>query len=175
MLGEPKSQAQVIFWSNIILKEVQDNSKVTGQEREKFEFFEHIDSFMGCSDNVNHRFVGQTVVLNEEQDQLSFDERKVTGDAEEKTIDKEASYSKSKRGTEHDVKEGPTRKRSRKQARNEKADVESFLLKMLETQHISIRASRGKRSEDFEGMIHFQAQAEERHKRSPFLCLEEFL
>ena len=43
-------------------KSINDNNKATGRGREKFEFFDVMDSFLGFSDKVNPRFVSETAI-----------------------------------------------------------------------------------------------------------------
>ena len=46
-------------------KSINDNNKATGRGREKFEFFEIMNSFLGFSDKVNPRFVSETAILRD--------------------------------------------------------------------------------------------------------------
>ena len=41
---------------------INNNNKATGRGREKFEFFDVMDSFLGFSDKVNPRFVSETAI-----------------------------------------------------------------------------------------------------------------
>lgn len=51
-------------WKNLFdkYKSINNNNKATGRGREKIEFFEIMDSFLGFSDKVNPRFVSETAI-----------------------------------------------------------------------------------------------------------------
>ena len=51
-------------WKTLLdkYKSINDNNKATGRGREKFQFFDVMDSFLGFSDKVNPRFVSETAI-----------------------------------------------------------------------------------------------------------------
>ena len=51
-------------WKSLFEKynKINDNKKATGRGREKFRFFDVMDSFLGFSDKVNRKFVSETNV-----------------------------------------------------------------------------------------------------------------
>ena len=49
-------------WKSLVnkYKKIKDNNKATGRGRESFDFFEELDSFLGCRDNISPRYMCET-------------------------------------------------------------------------------------------------------------------
>ena len=58
-LGQLKEKWKTLFDK---YKSINDNNKANGRGREKFEFFDVMDSFLGFSDEVNPIFVSETAI-----------------------------------------------------------------------------------------------------------------
>ena len=149
---QQKSQAQVKEkWKTVFdkYKEIKDNNKATGQGRidNSFEYFEDIDSFMGCSDKVEPKFVRQTVIVGDDQDVMICDE------------DNKARSSGSNRGMGPDNQEHPAPRKKSKNTR-----VDESLLAMLDAQQSAIEKVEENDRKMFQSMMQFQEEAEKRHQ-----------
>lgn len=54
-------------WKSLVhkYKKVKDNNKATGRGRGSFEFFEELDSFLGCQDKISPRYMCKTDICTD--------------------------------------------------------------------------------------------------------------
>ena len=54
-------------WKSLVdkYKKIKDNNKATGRGRESFEFFEELDSFLGCRDKISPRYMCETDIFTD--------------------------------------------------------------------------------------------------------------
>jgi len=149
-LTQIKEKWRVLF---VKYKTVVDNNKKTGRGRIDFEFFDDIDDFMGHSDKVNPKYVKESGIMDDTEDEDGPE------NIEEVEINDGETSSKTK-------KKGDAN--SERPAKKKKRDTESETSKLMELlekqQEAMIRAEENDKKA-LETIMTMQNDAEKRHQQ----------
>ena len=163
-----KNAAQVKEkWRNLFdrYKPVSDHNKQTGRDPKTFDGFDDIDEFMSSSDKVNPRFVKQTRVVGEIEN-----DPENSGDEEDENIplSRAVIADKGKRPAKRASASGdgeaqivPNKKKKR--ASTDGTETELAILEMLRGQQEAMAKAEENDQRILETLMKSQSDAEERH------------
>ena len=173
-----KNAAQVKEkWRNLFdrYKQVSDHNKQTGRDPKTFDGFDDIDEFMSSSDKVNPRFVKQTRVVGEIEN-----DPENSGDEEDENIplSRAVIADKGKRPAKRASASGdgeaqivPNKKKKR--ASTDGTETELAILEMLRGQQEAMAKAEENDQRILETLMKSQSDAEERHNNFVVSVLQE--
>ena len=109
-------------------KVIVGNSKKTGRGRESFEFFEIMDEFLGCSDEVRPKFVKQTQLMEDKKNRESENLNKEEAPKDLAVVE---NCKDSTSPGEENVSQQRSRKRKRRQEEGQTSEWDKALFKLL--------------------------------------------
>lgn len=139
-------------------KKVKDNNKATGRGTQGFEFFEDMDSFMGCSDKVEPKHIQETHIMTENDGKT---ELVPTNEMLDQLKESTAEPRGLKR--QEQTKDNPEIPKKRK-SKSEATRTDEAILQMMEKQQQQLEKSEERDKQLFEGILKSQREAELRHQ-----------
>ena len=181
-------------WKSLVdkYKKIKDNNKATGRGRESFEFFEELDSFLGCRDKISPRYMCETDICNDSPDRDSSTGASTStstssakssnsdGEESEEVNDDKATQAKTpedppKKAVKHKAEKkreeaGPNR---RKLEKRKKTDERESLIELLQGQQDMMIKAEERDRLAMQELMKFEMEAEKRHQDFTLAALKE--
>ena len=177
-------------WKSLVdkYKKIKDNNKATGRGRESFEFFEELDSFLGCRDKISPRYMCETDIFTDSPDRdsstgestsTSTSARSSNSDGEEADDDKSTQAKTRedppKKGGKHkaEKKREQTGPNPRKMEKRKKTDERESLIELLQGQQEMMMKAEERDRLAMQELMKFEMEAEKRHQDFTLAALKE--
>ena len=180
-MGQLKEKWKTLFDK---YKSINDNNKATGTGREKFEFFDVMDSFLGFSDKVNPRFVSETAIQRDissgtesspspsASTSASCSSFETGPDSDAETSAPDAAKGKRK-AAENKQGEDAVAIRKKRGEKRRKSDEHESLITLLKSQQEMMMKAEEQDRLAMQQLMKFEVEAEKRHQEFTLAALKE--
>ena len=180
-LGQLKEKWKTLFDK---YKSINDNNKATGRGREKFEFFDAMDSFLGFSDKVNPRFVSETAIQRDissgtesspspsASTSASCSSFETGPDSDAETSAPDPAKGKRK-AAENKQGEDAVAIRKKRGEKRRKSDEHGSLITLLKSQQEMMMKAEEQDRLAMQQLMKFEVEAEKRHQEFTLAALKE--